>query len=70
MLILSLAHHHYSASASNEYEFMLVLILDHKIRSFTRWTRVATFLITTGWQVSGFVIAHSPEFDKIFTGGK
>jgi len=52
---------------------MLVLILDHKIRSsrsFTRWTRVATFLVTTGWQLSGFVIAYSLEFDKIFTRGE
>ena len=49
---------------------MLVLILDQKIRSSGSFTRVATFLITTGWQLSGFVIAHSPEFDKIFTGGE
>ncbi|KAJ3568148.1 hypothetical protein NP233_g5903 [Leucocoprinus birnbaumii] len=36
-----------------------------------RYYLLLTFLITTGWQLSGFAIAYSLKFDKItdFTGG-
>lgn len=42
------------------------------VHALDRFYLLLTFLITVGWQLSGFAIAYMFKFDKItdFTGGK